>query len=131
MANEVRNPEDAFRDIPESKPDKQMIEIALKIVEQQEGEFEPDKFVDRYEQALKALIHEKQKGHTPVRAPEPKDTNVIDLMSALKKSLKADRAPAPKKAPSARRAAKSFMISVSIMSLIVGSGQPMPRKFAM
>src|SRR5437588_3587911 len=113
MANEVRNPEDAFRDIPESKPDKQMIEIALKIVEQQEGEFEPDKFVDRYEQALKALIHEKQKGHTPVRAPEPKDTNVIDLMSALKKSLDSKKsagskpASATKKTSHARRAAKS------------------------
>jgi DNA end-binding protein Ku len=107
MANEVRNPDDAFQNIPESKPDKQMIEIALKIVEQQEGDFEPDKFVDRYEEALKALIREKQKGHKPVRAPEPQDTNVIDLMSALKKSLKADRAPAPKKASSGRRAAKS------------------------
>jgi len=39
-----------------SVADKQMIEIALKIVEQQEGDFEPDKFVDRYEEALKALI---------------------------------------------------------------------------
>ena len=103
MANEVRSPEDAFRGIPDAKPDKQMVDIALKIVEQQEGDFEPDKFVDRYEEALKALIKEKQKGHKPVRAPEPADTNVIDLMSALKKSLRskreASRAPAAKKAP--------------------------------
>ena len=103
MANEVRNPEDAFRGIPDAKPDKQMVDIALKIVEQQEGDFEPDKFVDRYEEALKALIKEKQKGHKPVRAPEPADTNVIDLMSALKKSLRskpeASRAPAAKKPP--------------------------------
>ncbi|HEX3431896.1 MAG TPA: Ku protein [Rhizomicrobium sp.] len=108
MANEVRNPEDAFRSIPDTKPDKQMVDIALKIVEQQEGEFEPDKFVDRYEEALRALIREKQKGHKPVRAPEPADTNVIDLMSALKKSLQKKgetaRAPAHKKASSARRA---------------------------
>lgn len=107
MANEVRNPEDAFSGIPDGKPDKQMVDIALKIVEQQEGEFEPGNFVDRYEEALKALIKEKQKGHKPVRAPEPADTNVIDLMSALKKSLQAKgetprRAPAPKK--TARRA---------------------------
>jgi len=87
MANEVRDPGEAFRGIPDAKPDKQMIDIALKIVEQQEGEFEPAKFVDRYEEALRALIKEKQKGHKPVRAPEPADTNVIDLMSALKKSL--------------------------------------------
>jgi DNA end-binding protein Ku len=103
MANEVRNPEDAFRGIPDAKPDKQMVDIALKIVEQQEGDFEPGNFVDRYEEALRALIKEKQKGHKPVRAPEPADTNVIDLMSALKKSLRskpeASRAPAAKKPP--------------------------------
>src|SRR5438105_8934348 len=103
MANEVRNPEDAFRGIPDAKPDKQMVDIALKIVEQQEGDFEPGKFVDRYEEALRALIKEKQKGHRPVRAPEPADTNVIDLMSALKKSLRAkpeaSRAPTAKKPP--------------------------------
>jgi DNA end-binding protein Ku len=109
MANEVRDPDEAFHNIPDTKPNKQMIEIALKIVEQQEGAFEPGKFIDRYEEALKALIQEKQKGRTPVRAPEPKDTNVIDLMSALKKSLHAKPETnhrAPKKT-AARRAAKS------------------------
>lgn len=87
MANEVRDPDDAFRNIPTAKTDKRMVDIALKIIEQQEGAFQPSQFVDRYEEALKALIREKQKGHKPVRAPEPEDTNVIDLMSALKKSL--------------------------------------------
>jgi DNA end-binding protein Ku len=109
MANEVRDPDDAFRNIPDVKSDKQMIEIALKIIEQREGDFEPAKFVDRYEEALMALIKEKQKGHKPVRAPEPSDTNVIDLMSALKKSLEtkkgsASKTSAPKKATPARRA---------------------------
>jgi DNA end-binding protein Ku len=103
MANEVRDPDDAFRNIPEAKPDRQMTEIALKIISQQEGAFEPGKFVDRYEQALKALIREKRKGHKPVRAPEPEDTNVIDLMAALKKSLKGRNAPA-RKTSAARRA---------------------------
>lgn len=105
MANEVRDPDQVFRGIPSAKPDKRMVEIARKILEQQEGEFEPSKFVDRYEEALKALIREKQKGHKPVRAPEPEDTNVIDLMAALKKSLgrKAPRASA-KKSAGARRA---------------------------
>ena len=109
MANEVRDPDEAFRNLPSGRPDKKMVEIARKIVEQQEGEFEPSEFVDRYEEALKALIAEKQKGRKPVRAPEPEDTNVIDLMAALKKSLerKAPRAPArkggrPRRAKSAR-----------------------------
>lgn len=104
MANEVRDPDDTFRDIPAIKSDKRMVDIALKIIEQQEGAFEPAKFVDRYEDALRTLIREKQKGHKPVRAPEPQDTNVVDLMSALKKSLnRKAAAPTAKKTSSARR----------------------------
>ena len=44
-------------------------------------------FVDRYEEALKALIDDKRKGHKPAKVAEPEDTNVVDLMSALKASL--------------------------------------------
>jgi DNA end-binding protein Ku len=108
MANELRDPDDAFRHIPSAKPDKHMVDIALKIIEQQEGAFRPSEFVDRYEEALKALIREKQKGHKPVRAPEPDDTNVIDLMSALKKSLnrKTDARTAASAAKKAVRRAK-------------------------
>ena len=100
MANEVRNAADAFAGIPGTKPDRQMVDIARKIIEQQEGPFEPAQFVDRYEQALRALIDEKQGGRKPVKSAEPRDTNVIDLMSALKKSL---GAAAPKVAKVATR----------------------------
>ena len=54
-----------------------------KIIEQQQGAFEPSEFVDHYEAALKALIEEKLKGHKPKAVAAPKDTNVVDLMSAL------------------------------------------------
>jgi DNA end-binding protein Ku len=86
---EVRKPEEIFRDIADVKPDPAMIAIAEKIIDQQKGPFDPDTFVDRYEEALKALIAEKQKGHKPVAAAEPDDTNVVDLMSALRASLAA------------------------------------------
>jgi DNA end-binding protein Ku len=99
MANEVRSATHAFSDIPTGKPDKKMVDIARKIIDQQEGRFEPEKFVDRYEEALKTLIRQKQRGHKPVKAAEPRDTNVIDLMAALKKSLGKDRGakPVPKR----------------------------------
>ena len=72
-----------------------MIAIAEKIIEQQEGPFDPSQFVDRYEAALKALIEDKKKGHTPAKVAEPEDTNVVDLMSALRASLSAKgKAPA-------------------------------------
>ena len=88
MRNEVADPAHAFADIPAAKPDKRMIEIATKIIEQQEGAFDPDEFQDRYEKALRDLIRRKEKGEKIVTAEPVEDTNVIDLMAALKKSLK-------------------------------------------
>ncbi len=99
MGDEVIPSKQAFADIPAARPDKQMIEIARKIIEQREGEFEPDKFEDRYENALRDLIRRKQKGEKLVTAEPVEEDNVIDLMAALKKSLKAKGAkPAAKRA---------------------------------
>lgn len=88
MGDEVVSPADAFADIPAAHPGKQMVEIARKIIEQQEGAFEPEKFEDRYENALRDLIRRKQKGEKLVTAEPVQEDNVIDLMAALKKSLK-------------------------------------------
>ena len=98
MADEVVPPKEAFADIPAVKPDKRMIEIARKIIEQQEGAFEPEKFHDRYETALRDLIRRKEKGEKLVTAEPVEDDNVIDLMEALKKSLKHKGAAGKRKA---------------------------------
>jgi DNA end-binding protein Ku len=108
---EVIDPKLAFEDIPHTRSDKRMVEIARKIIEQQEGAFDPSMFNDRYEKALKELIARKQKGEKPVKAEPVEDTNVIDLMEALKKSLKhkgaaAARAPANSNAKLKKRAHK-------------------------
>jgi DNA end-binding protein Ku len=74
-----------------------MIVIAQKIMEQKEGSFDPMEFTDRYEDALRALIEEKKRGHKITRVEEPADqTNVVDLMEALKRSLNGPRMPAKK-----------------------------------
>jgi DNA end-binding protein Ku len=97
--DEVRSPEEAFEDIPNQKADPKMVEIAAKIIEQQEGPFEPEKFNDRYEDALRALIKQKEKGAgRKVTVEEPQGGEVIDLMEALRKSLGAKGKAAPKKA---------------------------------
>lgn len=88
MRDEVADPAKAFHDIPSARPDKRMIEIATKIIEQQEGAFDPDRFEDRYETALRELIRRKEKGEKIVTSEPVEDTNVIDLMAALKNSLK-------------------------------------------
>jgi DNA end-binding protein Ku len=107
---EVRNPDEIFGSISTAKPDAGMISIAEKIIEQQEGPFDPSQFVDRYEEALKALIEDKKKGHRATKVEEPEDTNVVDLMAALRASLGAKGKAAPKtksaKAPAAKAKAR-------------------------
>ena len=98
--DEVRDADAAFDDIPSTKPDAEMVEIAAKIINQKEGPFDPSQFVDRYEDALRKLIKAKGKGgKQTVEAEEPKGAEVIDLMEALRKSLGQKGKSAPKKAP--------------------------------
>lgn len=92
---EVRSSAEIFGSISDARPDAAMISIAEKIIEQQAGPFDPSQFVDRYEEALKALIEEKKRGHKPAKVAEPEDTNVIDLMGALRASLRAKAESAP------------------------------------
>jgi DNA end-binding protein Ku len=101
--DEVRAMKDFFADIPDLRPDAEMIAIAGKIIAQKEADFDPTEFTDRYEDALRELIERKQKGLKIGRAEEPKDTNVINLMDALKASLKGDAGKAKK--PAAKPAA--------------------------
>jgi DNA end-binding protein Ku len=86
--DEIRSSAGVFdRHLP--KPDAGMLDIAEKIIAQQEAEFDPTEFKDRYEDALRELIARKKKGQ-PVTAEEPeeKDEKVVDLMAALRDSLK-------------------------------------------
>ena len=105
---EVRDPATLFDDIPTVKTDAKMIDIAERIIEQQEGPFDPTGFNDRYEDALRALIKEKEKGAGgKVRVEEPEDTNVVDLMEALRRSLGDSGGKDGKPAKTAKPAAKA------------------------
>jgi DNA end-binding protein Ku len=97
--DEVREADDYFDDIPIVKADADMVEIATRIIGQKEADFDPTTFKDGYDDALKAMIKAKTKGGKGVvEAPEPEDTNVIDLMAALRNSLKGSASPAKKTA---------------------------------
>ena len=98
--DEVRDPAAAFEDIPDLLPDAGMVDIAEKIIAQQEGPFDPSTFTDRYEEALKALIADKERGAgRTVQVEEPADTNVVDLMEALRRSLGQRAEPPRETAP--------------------------------
>jgi DNA end-binding protein Ku len=89
--DEVRSEEEAFDHIAEAKIDGRMVEIAKQIIAQAEGPFEPSEFRDRYKEAVRELMESKAKGEDVVHRPVagPQEGNVIDLMEALRKSLKA------------------------------------------
>lgn len=102
--DEVRRAADIFDPIPETAPDPAMIDIARRIIEQKAGPFAPEAFVDRYAEALKALIAAKQSGRKPSPTAVPRDAGGDDLMAALKASLQGvpkarSRVRAPAAAP--------------------------------
>ena len=103
MHDEVISPHTAFETVPDVKANPRMIEIAERIIQQSEGPFDTSRFRDRYEEALRELVERKQEGKT-VEAPRPEKSNVIDLMDALKRSLK-NKAPAQHRTP--RRVART------------------------
>jgi DNA end-binding protein Ku len=104
--DEVRDMKQFFSEIPAVRMDKEMVEVATKIMAQKEAAFDPDTFEDRYEDALRDLIKRKRKGQDVLEAEEPEEeeSNVIDLMEALQASLKKKRGAA-KAAPKKTRAA--------------------------
>ncbi len=95
--NEVRGTADYFDDIPDTKIDPEMLELASKLIEQKVTHFEPKNYEDRYEAALLEMIRAKLKGQTPVFAAAPERGNVVNLMDALKASLGQAKPPAPSK----------------------------------
>jgi DNA end-binding protein Ku len=106
--DEVRDMKDFFAEIPAVRMDKEMVQVATKIMSQKHAKFDPKTFEDRYEDALRDLIKRKRKGQDVLAADEPEDeaSNVIDLMEALQASLK-KKGAAKKTAPKKRAATES------------------------
>ena len=85
---EVRDASEYFDDIQDVKITKDMLDLARHIVEQKSGHFQPDKFEDHYEAALAELLAKKQKGQPIAAARKAAPSNVVNLMDALRASLK-------------------------------------------
>ncbi|RVT89846.1 Ku protein [Sphingomonas crocodyli] len=116
-ADEVNKAQGYFRDIPDHKPDADLLELAETLIEKKSAKFDAKEFHDRYVDALKGLIEKKRKakGKRIIEdksepAPAGRKGNVIDLMAALKKSVEGGKAPAKKaparKAPAAKAPAR-------------------------
>lgn len=100
---EVRDEKNYFSCIASPRVSKDMVSLAAHILETKETKFDPRKFKDDYEKALKKLIRRKAKGKT-IEAPKPpeKTDNVINLMDALRQSLGSRTHSARRKPRSAR-----------------------------
>jgi DNA end-binding protein Ku len=85
---EVRKEDEYFDAIEDEKIPKDMLDLAIHIVETKTGHFKPQQFKDEYEDALKDMLRKKQKGEKIKRPKEREPSNVINLMDALRQSVK-------------------------------------------
>lgn len=88
---EVRDEKTYFDDIKDFKIPADMLKLAVQILDSKRGHFNPDKFEDRYEDALLELIKAKRAGKAPPVISEERPSNVINLMDALRRSARGER----------------------------------------
>jgi len=74
-----------------------MLELASHIVETKSGHFDPQRFEDQYEDALKELLKKKQAGEKIEAPKERAPAKVINLMDALRRSVEAERGGSAKR----------------------------------
>ena len=107
---DINDAKTMFDDAASIKTDPEMVKLATQLIDRQTGRYDPSDLEDRYETRLREMIDAKLKGEgiEEDATPEPAQTNVIDLMAALKRSL-GDDATASKAAakPAAKATAKA------------------------
>jgi DNA end-binding protein Ku len=108
-AGEIKSADAFFKEVPDVKVDKEALELAVELIERKSGAFEPEKFKDEYTEAVWELINAKLEHRAPtIVTEEPGTAKVINIMDALKKSVKAQgKQAAPSKGQQGKRAAAS------------------------
>ncbi|MGH6929914.1 MAG: Ku protein [Dongiaceae bacterium] len=91
---EVRQDSEYFADIDDIKLPDEMMSIAEVIIDRKLGHFEPEKFTDRYEEAVVSMLRAKQAGQVFAVPETPAPAKVVNIMDALKRSLEAEGAGA-------------------------------------
>ncbi|MBB6143999.1 DNA end-binding protein Ku [Silvibacterium bohemicum] len=88
--SELRKTEEYFGSIKAQTVDARQLTMANELIEHYTQPFDIDAFKDDYEDALRKLVEAKvNKQPLPLEEKAPKHAKVIDLMDALKASLKA------------------------------------------
>ena len=104
---EVRDEKPYFNGVPQPRIPKDMVKIAEHILDSKAGHFNAAKFKDQYENALKKLVRRKASGKKiEIEEPEKKSDNVVDLMEALRNSVKGGKSASRSGAKAKRGKAK-------------------------
>jgi len=113
-ADEVTRASTYFREISDGDPDEELLDLATTLIDKKTGSFDATDFRDRYADALRELIERKKKGKTlniedEDKGADPRGSNVVDLMAALKKSIGGteSKSRAATKKPAAKSDGKS------------------------
>jgi DNA end-binding protein Ku len=92
--------------------------MAFTLIELLRKPFEPEEYHDQYREALSQLIEAKLEGREVVKAPPTRETRVIDLADALRKSVEAARkggkakpAAKPARRPASRASRRTRKVS--------------------
>lgn len=114
-AAELRDPAEYFNDIKKTKVSSDSLALAKELIKRKSKAFDPEKFVDGYEVAVKELVEAKLK-HTPIPredAPAPTKGKVINLMDALRKSIHSGDKPAKRTAAASKKHGLSLVKSAA------------------
>lgn len=107
FAAEVR-PTSQIPGLPEkTDTDAKELDIAVKLIDNLTTSFEPEKYTDEYNTVLTEIIQKKIEGKEVKVAPQAPKQNVIDLMEALKASLKETKKKPVKKSSGKKSAGKA------------------------
>lgn len=134
FADEVREAAPLFADVADEDPDEELLDLAKELIARKSKPFRPEAFKDSYTEAVRALIDAKVKKKAPVDIGEDelddgRGAKVIDLVEALKRSVKGQDSPVAKEASkeSGKQAGKASTKSSPAKSASKSSG-PAKRK---
>ena len=120
-AEEVRDPAKYFGEIKKASVDEDQLSLAKELIKRKATKFVPEKFKDEYEAALRELVDAKVK-HAPIPREEPtrKTAKVINLMDALRKSVRGDGAVAVKEKTPHKRVATGSRKGITLVKPAAG-----------
>jgi DNA end-binding protein Ku len=89
FADEIREPKKELDLLPDGEaPKERELAMAVSLIDSMTAKWEPERYHDRYRARVMDLIKQKQSGEEFVVSRQPqRDTNVVDLMEALRRSV--------------------------------------------